>query len=35
LIKAIEERDIEPINPDQLDAAVKDIYRLVKGYENG
>jgi len=31
LIKAIEQRDIEPIDPDQLDAAVKDIYRLVKG----
>ena len=35
LIKAIEQRDIEPIDPDQLDTAVKDIYRLVKGMNNG
>ncbi len=31
LIKALEARDIESINPDQLDMAVKDIYKLVKG----
>ncbi len=34
LIKAIESRDIPHINEDQLDAAVKDIYRLVKGKNN-
>lgn len=33
LIKAIEERDIDPIDPDQLDVAVKDIYKLVKSHE--
>ncbi|MFA5235618.1 MAG: nuclease-related domain-containing protein [Bacilli bacterium] len=31
LIKTIEEREIAPIEPDQLDRAVKDIHRLVKG----
>jgi hypothetical protein len=31
LVKAIEERDIAPIDPEQLDRAVKDIHRLVKG----
>ncbi len=31
LIKTIEEREIEPIDPNQLDRAVKDIHRLVKG----
>jgi hypothetical protein len=35
LIKAIEERDIDPIDPEQLDRAVKDIYKLVKGPERG
>ena len=35
LIKAIESRDIPVINEQQLDAAVKDIYQLVKGRYRG